>query len=626
MRPVSLDFLAAVGRSHRIATRVDVYRNGQVAQADIAIVDATVTRDRNADVMGRCTLTVADPTLIPKSDTDLLAPFGNEVRIRRGVLLSSGPELVSLGFFQIQTMSVADPSGAVTLTGFDRAQRLKDALFDDSHIVAAGQAYPDAIAAVLAHGLPGVVTRFVTDATLTPLLVFNPHTSGGHWGAAQGMAKSIGCELYFDGDGVCVLRYIPVPAGDPVASITDGADGVLITAKKTWDRTGGFNAVSVESSNPGVVPVRGFAADMDPLSSTYYLGAYGKKPAPPVTSPFLGSQAQADAMAAGMLQAKLGAQQTIEGDMVPNPAFEPGDVVQVSRPRLGISEVAVIDSIDLGVTAQRSAVIKTRTRQVSSGSSSTGGRLLYSTDFSQGLGNEWSAVTSGTIMPITNGSIHTYTPAQVTTDAAGLHIEAKKQSSTVWPSGMITTRPFPGFTGIGWSPPFRWVFQVRSTDAIGMWGSVWGTPWPPTPTTIDATGADGPWPNGGEGPDLEFRHGGRAVVSAHMTGKIPGVYPQDYVRRPDVSVDNTVPVDCTQWHQWEMWLDPATGFKWYLDGVLVFSTDAGPLAPRPWGDGPRYPRINLAVGSTNGFVPMPDGTTPLSGNFLDCRLFQVWSL
>jgi hypothetical protein len=651
VKAVSTDFLASVTRSHTAIARVDVYRAGQVLQQGLALVDAKVTLDRTADVMGRCQVTIADPSLIPTGPTSLLAPFGNELRLWRGVRFSAAPvvstssayggdytgvayggggsistavqtaaqdELVSLGFFRIQSVTVTDPGRSVVITGFDRAQLCKDALFDDTFTIAPGTLYTDAITAVISDCFPGVETSFVNDPTFAPLLVFDGHTSGGHWGAAQSMATSIGCELFFDGDGRLVLRYEPQTVGDPVLSITDGANGVIVTAEKAWSRDQGYNAVIVTSSNPGTNPVRGFAFDSDPASATYYSGPYGKKPKPPVSSPFVTSQDQADTMAAGLLQRSLGAVQSLKFDVVPNPAVEPGDVVQVSRSKLGISEVAVVESVDLGLPATAGMTLTTRTRQVGTGSASTGGRLLYSTTFSDGLGPFSAVTTDSLIFPVTNGSVHLYRPAQVTTDLTGLHIQAQKVGAQ-WYSGMVTTRLAQGFT-----PPFRCVWHFRASTAVGMWPTLWWYPWPANPARPE--GVDGGWPNSGEGDGFESIGDGRIYMTAHMANPIGSTYPTGYVRLPAIGVQNWVTGDVSAWHTMEYHMIPATGMRWYLDGVLVQSTDAGPLAPRPWADGPWYPRINMAVGSSNGFPPMPDGTTPLSGNMYDVDLFQVWSL
>jgi hypothetical protein len=359
VRPVSAAFLAAVQASHTFVTKVDILRAGQPVPGGtgINVVDGSVTLERTAEVRGRCSLTIQDPALVPMRPTDPVSVYGNEIRVWRGVRLPAGDELVSLGVFGIQSYTATDPGRQVRIDGLDRSQLVRDATLTDVYTVAAGSDYVTAILALISDGVPGLATR-VDPVTVyqTPLLVFDSLDQGGRWAAAQQMATDIGCELFFDGDGVLVLRSQPSTAGTAGFTVSDGDGGALIAAEVSGSRSNIYNAVIATSSNSTAAPgIRGFAADDDPNSPTWYgtgsiEGSFGRKPRR-YSSPFIANQAQADSAAWAILQQSKGLSQGIRFTMAPNPALEPGDIVTVNRAALGVNDDCIIDTVEIGLTA-----------------------------------------------------------------------------------------------------------------------------------------------------------------------------------------------------------------------------------------------------------------------------------
>lgn len=363
MRQVSTDFLAAVAGSHAHAVRVDVLQGGFVSQTGLPIIGGSVTVDRTAEIRGSATVNVAGPDLIPMSAFDPLAPFGTELQIFTGIQFSTGPELVSLGIFGIQTANVSDDGSTIRLTCLDRAQVVKDANFESTYVIAAGSDYAGAILGLIDDGVPGLTYNFSSTTATTPLLVFADDSSSGRWTEALKLATAVGCDLYFDADGVCVLEPVPNPLSDPVAALSDGLEGVVVTASKDWSRTPSFNRVIAYTDNPDPAnpPVRAIATDDDPTSPTFYSGTFGRKPKRfpgPFTSTDM-AQTAADAE----LRRTLGIAQTIDLNVAPNPALEAGDIVAIRRTSIGIDEVDVLDTVtyDLGLGTMQLGV---RARQV----------------------------------------------------------------------------------------------------------------------------------------------------------------------------------------------------------------------------------------------------------------------
>lgn len=365
MRPVSDAFLRAVTGPHSRVVRLDVLAGMETIAEGIPLIGGTVTLDRTASIRGRSTLTLGGPGFVPSSALDLITPFGNELQIWRGVGLSTGDELVSLGIHEIIDIKVDDLGGSIQVNAMDRAQRVVDADFESTLTVATGTNYGDAIHDVIDDGVPGLTYRFAQIDAVTPILVFADDTPGARWAAALSMATACGCDLYLDGDGVVVLEPIPDPQGDPVINLHDGPGGVVIGAPKTWSRANSYNAVIAFSSNPapGVTPPRGIARDTDPTSPTYYYGNFGKKPLH-YPSEFLTSDAMAQNTAEAQLRGVLGVSQSLDLSVVPNPALEPGDIASVQRLSLGIAEVDVLDSLAIPLDTSTAMGAGARARQV----------------------------------------------------------------------------------------------------------------------------------------------------------------------------------------------------------------------------------------------------------------------
>jgi hypothetical protein len=363
VRFVSDNFKAAVRASHQLATRCDLLIGGQPKTQGLPLAESagSVTLDRTAAVRGRAQVTLAAPELIPQHAFDPLTPFGAELQLWRGVQLSAGPELVSLGVFPIQDLGTDATGGEISLTLLDRAQRVIDAGFETTEVIAAGTPVPDAIQTLISNGVPGLTFRFVGSSEVTPLLVYDPGSSTDRWAAAQALAASIGCDLYFDGVGACVLVPIPDPSSGSVWDFTDGPKGVVVSLAKKWDRGPAYNAVIGTSSGTGT-PITAVARDLDPTSPSYYFGPFGRKPIS-YQAPFTSSTQAQNAVNAKLRQG-LGVAQSLDLSVVPNPALEPGDIVAVRRTLIGVDEVDVLDSTVIPLDAASSQTAGVRARQI----------------------------------------------------------------------------------------------------------------------------------------------------------------------------------------------------------------------------------------------------------------------
>jgi Domain of unknown function (DUF5047) len=364
---------------HTVVSRATVLVDG-AAVMEIPILDGTVTLDARAATRGRCDLTVAydeAQSLVPDAPTSLLAPYGNEVKVERGIEYVDGTvELAPLGVFRLEDVDVDDSGAdlAIRIAGMDRSKRFIDARIegptlqiDAAKLIALGMAGGElhhAILWLLQQAWPAVTTDLATSAIDTAPIVMEE--ASDRWALAQEIATSMGAELLFDGEGVAVLRpIVQAGGGAPAMELAEGDGGVLLRASRRWTREGTFNRYIATGENTGTdtPPARGVATDENPLSPTYYYGRFGKVPGW-YSSPFIVTDAQASDAAQTMLAKQLGTTQEVSFGMVVNPRLAPGDVVRITRERTGIDEDHVIDSITVPLGADGVMTGTTRAVQV----------------------------------------------------------------------------------------------------------------------------------------------------------------------------------------------------------------------------------------------------------------------
>jgi hypothetical protein len=339
----------AIVTSHQIAVRADVLLSRSIVKSGLAVVSGKVTLDRTAAQYARCDVTFAEPLILPTAG-GLLTPYGCELALQRGITYPDGTvEMMPLGVFPIQT---ATPE-AVTLTtqiaAVDRSQLVADARLEDDYTIASGTNYASAILALISDGVPGLVYSFASTTYTTPSLTFP--VQADRWAAAQGMATSIGCELFFDGFGQCVLRSEPAFSNVPVWTVADGSGGLMVRAAMLLDRRPAYNRVIATGQNSASAAVyRGVWSDTNTASPTFYDGPFGHKPRF-YSSPFIASTAQATAAANAIGAAQQGVAKSLDFSFVPNPALEPSDAIRVKRTALGLDEIHLIDSLTIDLSA-----------------------------------------------------------------------------------------------------------------------------------------------------------------------------------------------------------------------------------------------------------------------------------
>jgi hypothetical protein len=370
VRPVSAGFLAAVRGSHAAKFRARVVETFQTGTnpdgVELSINTGNVQIDGTADIRSTLDLTVDGTRLWPvRGGRNLLAPYGNEIFVERGVFLGGGStEWVSLGYFRIEAPSQnLLPDGPIRITGSDRMAGIKDARPLIPRQYLASDTYGAVVADVVTEVYPGAT--IVWDSGDTDTLGRDQVLDQDRYKFLHDLITSLGKTVYWNHRGELSIQDVPNPA-TPVFEVNAGANGVLVQGATTrqLSRENVYNAVvaSGEAADEQP-PVFGIAVDNDPTSPTYYFGRFGPVPMF-FSSTFMTTDAQASAAAAGLLVKNTGLPYSIDFGIVPNPALEPDDPVLVTYSRRDGAEVHVLKSVTVPLTADGAMKATTREQSV----------------------------------------------------------------------------------------------------------------------------------------------------------------------------------------------------------------------------------------------------------------------
>ncbi|MFE7566199.1 DUF5047 domain-containing protein [Streptomyces sp. NPDC057539] len=345
-------FLPALSQSHVPYTEVQLIRTDGVVQV-LDHTGGSVTATRGSSVRRTCTVTVPDTSLIPVRPVDQLAIYGARLRILRGIQFPDGLiESVPLGEFRIDSIAGDPDYGPVTINGSGLEAVVADDRFTAAYSTRGGTAAVTAITGLIQATLPtAVVVNRVSDATLGTTTW---DAQGDRWAAVQACATAIGAECYVDADGQFIIAELPDIASAPIAwNVDAGANGVLISANRAYNRDGIYNVViaSGENTEDNVAPVSATSMDDDPTSPTYWAGPFGRVPRF-YTSSLLVTPSQCAAAAAKLLRDAVKPSATVSIEAAPNPCLEPGDVIRVTYGN-GDRELHQIQSLtlDLGLSS-----------------------------------------------------------------------------------------------------------------------------------------------------------------------------------------------------------------------------------------------------------------------------------
>lgn len=370
---------AAIAAGGVVVTTASVIRTNPGLASTTVLSDLELLPGAEIQVDGTAAIrrsfrgSIADPTgaLFPKLQGDPLAPFGNELVVGVGFRYIDGTtETVPVGVFRLDD-AVSNQIGQIAVTGRDRASVIQAAKFETPYTIASGTNLGTAVRAILSSRYPGILTyNFAATSLTLPLTVFEEGTrSGDPWQNAQDLAVAGGFILYFAPDGSAVMAPIPDPvARSSVWTYAPGPQALIVGAEESLTAKGVANVIVLQVEGTGqTANWRSVAAVSDAASPIYPSGPFGRRPQFVLQAvPIITTQAQIDAIAAGLLTQAAGGGEQLQFGAAPHPAHDADDVVFVSSPVLpGGGAYCVLSSFALDVGMQKAVTYTTRGRRSS---------------------------------------------------------------------------------------------------------------------------------------------------------------------------------------------------------------------------------------------------------------------
>jgi hypothetical protein len=374
MYPSSAAFKAAVRTDHIVISKAEVWASDQKLQ-EINISDGSVSVNSGSAVRRTCEVTVITSretaNLVPDNDFDLLTPFGNELRLYRGVEYADGTqEYVPLGVFVITEVAIQDTNEGVkiNLSGEDRSIRIARAKWTEPYQLPSGS-LEDALTDLLKDRYPDAELSFPVTNVSVNQVILGSENSNDPWKDAVEIAELVGFDLFFDQNGVVQMKQFPTLDGSVVVALFAEDFGTTITSlDRTISTKETYNGIiyTIEGSDV-VLPIRIEAWDEDTSSPTYRFGVFGEVPIFVETS-LLATEEEAIRAAYSLLNIYIGKQEQIAFNSLVDPSLDVQDVIYVKSNGAKIDRLVIIDSLDVPLSPQGQMSANARTvRVVASG-------------------------------------------------------------------------------------------------------------------------------------------------------------------------------------------------------------------------------------------------------------------
>lgn len=362
MRDTSDTWASLVSGSHEVISRVDAWYDGEKVAANLPVEEGQVEFDEQSFVRGRLTLRLAvTPDLIPKAATDPLAPYGQELHVRRGIRHPDGGlELISLGWFRIQSVGITEgwnyveggtspwqtTGASLDVDAVDRAVKISDAQFLSPEKPVYTASCTNEIKRLVRTQVK-IGTWNVIDAPVPPDLVYSDDRAA----VVQALCSAMDGIGYMDADGLFVVRKIDT-ATNTGYTAEIGPRGTMINWSYVLTRDGVYNAVVARGQNSDRAPVQFLVTETQ--GPTRFDGPFGQAPLI-FNSAFITSVADAYRIVNSTVASLRNSRDVeITLQIVPNPALEVGDMIWINTPRGAVD--ARISGLTIGLTAADGAM------------------------------------------------------------------------------------------------------------------------------------------------------------------------------------------------------------------------------------------------------------------------------
>lgn len=368
MYPASAELKAAIRADHIAIAKAEVW-NQDSKITDLDIDSGSVNVSANSSVRRTCdvhlTTDRTTANLVPSNGFDTLAPFGNELKLYRGVQFADGSsEYVPLGVFVMTDLAVQDTNDGVSLSinGEDRSIIISRNKWTQPYQMVSGT-LEASLTALLQDRWPDVQTSFPTTNVTINQVILGADNNNDPWRDAVSIAELVGFDLYFDVDGVCTMKQFPsLDTSVVVATYQEGEDTTITSLDRSMSTKETYNGViyTIEGSDV-TTPIRVEVWDEDTTSPTYRYGVFGEAPTF-ITTSILATEAEAIKAATSLLNTYIGAQEEISWTALVDPTLDVNDVVYVHAIGAKVDRLVIIDSLSIplnpesGLSAQARVV------------------------------------------------------------------------------------------------------------------------------------------------------------------------------------------------------------------------------------------------------------------------------
>lgn len=276
-----------------------------------------------------------DAALTPTRTSDLLAPYGNRLRIFRGFRYG-GSEWTVPVFTGLIISAKRRRGQACTVRFSDRAYEVDENDFEATEETLRGRTVVEEIVRLIREGVPDAVFgRHDSVAVQAAAQQFSDSRAQ----ACDDLGDAAGAFWYALADGSFVVRRVPWTyhrdgvTVEPVAEYRDydrtlfGRAGTITDHDRGMSREQLYNIVVGSSDNAdGSAPQRYTSRDNDPASPTYIGGKFGRR----VLRAEFPSAATALVVRHGtetLQRRSVASAESITFEMVPDPALELGDPI-----------------------------------------------------------------------------------------------------------------------------------------------------------------------------------------------------------------------------------------------------------------------------------------------------------
>jgi len=370
MYPASGEFKTAILSDHIVVSKAEVW-NQDSKLTTLNVDSGKVSVSVNSGVRRTCQVTLVTnrtiDNLVPDSGFDTLAPFGNELRLFRGVQFQNGSvEYVPLGVFVMTDVDISDTNDGVgiSITGEDRSLFISRAKWTAPYQMLSGS-LESSLTKMLENRWVDVKTSFMTTNVTVNQVVLGTESNQDPWQDAVYLAQLVGYDLYFDVNGIATLRPFPSLDGANVVASYHENEGTTITSlDRSMSSKETYNGViyTVEGSQVDT-PIRVEIWDEDTTSPTYRYGVFGDAPTF-VTTNVLSTEAEAIKAATYLLDKYRGAQESIKWDSIVDPTLDVNDVVYVKTVGSKTDRLVIIDELDIPLSPLASMSAQARTVRI----------------------------------------------------------------------------------------------------------------------------------------------------------------------------------------------------------------------------------------------------------------------